>query len=315
MTIDYNKVVGIIGLGMLGASIAERLLNQGTKINIYNRDKTKLKVFEEMGAKSFDNPCSLANECDFIITCVTNFESLKDVFFSKQGVIDSNNSQVIIADCTTIRPDQSLYCSKLLKEKKGITLLSAPIMGGPSDVKNGEIIAMISGDKKSFEKMYNIFEKISKHIFYLGKVNGISNSIKLALNLNIAIISLALSEGIILAIHSGIDPEMYLKILNLTKLKTGISENKGQKILKNDFSPSFFLKNMLKDLDLVMETSQKLKITLPITKLSRQLFHAANNYTDLKNKDYSAIFQFLNELNSSSGNLKKNSNHHSLSFL
>ncbi len=173
---------------------------------------------------------------------------------------------------------------------------------------------MVSGDRKSFDKMYNIFDKISKHIFYLGEVNGLSNSIKLALNLNIAIISLALSEGIILAIHSGIDPEIYLKILNLTKLKTGISENKGQKILKNDFSPSFFLKNMLKDLDLVMETSQKLQITLPITRLSRQLFHAANNYTDLKNKDYSAIFQFLNELNSS-GNLKKNSNHHSLSFL
>lgn len=166
MTIDYNKVVGIIGLGMLGASIAERLLNQGTKINIYNRDKTKLKVFEERGAKSFDNPCSFTNECDFIITCVTNFESLKDVFFSKQGVIDSNNSQVIIADCTTIRPDQSLYCSKLLKEKKGITLLSAPIMGGPSDVKNGEIIAMISGDKKSFEKL-TIFLKRFQNTYFI----------------------------------------------------------------------------------------------------------------------------------------------------
>ena len=101
MTLGY-KIVGIIGLGMLGASIAERLLNSGTKINMYNRDKTKLKVFENMGAKSFDNACSLANECDFIITCVTNFESLKDVLFNKQGIADSTNSQVIIADCTTV---------------------------------------------------------------------------------------------------------------------------------------------------------------------------------------------------------------------
>ncbi len=313
MTLSYKKVVGIVGLGMLGASITERLLNHGTKTNIYNRDKTKLKVFEEMGAKSFDNVCDLADESDFIITCVTNFESLKGVFFNKRGIIDSNNSQLIIADCTTIRPDQSSYCSKLLKEKKGIPLLSAPVMGGPSDAKNGELISMISGDKKSFEKMYEIFDKISRHIFYLGEDNGTSNSIKLALNLNIAIISLALSEGIILAIHSGIDPEIYLKIFNLTKLKTGISENKGQKILKNDFSPSFFLKNMLKDLDLVMETSQALQLSLPVTRLCHQLFHAANNYTDLKNKDYSAIFQFLYELNNS-GNLKKNSDHHSLSF-
>lgn len=304
MTLGYNKTAGIIGLGLLGASIAERLLSQGIKTNVYNRDKTKLKIFENTGAKSFEDVCSLANESDFIITCVTNFESLKDVFFNRKGIIHSNNEQLIIADCSTIRPDQSLYCSKLLKEKKGITLLSAPVMGGPSDAKNGQLITMISGNEKSFKSMYNIFDKISKHVFYLGEKNGIANSVKLALNLNIAIISLALSEGIILAMHSDIDPEVYLKIFNLTKLKTGISENKGQKILKNDFTPSFFLKNMLKDLELVMEISQLLQISLPVTRLSYQLFHTAaannnNNCTDLKNKDYSAIFQFLKELNDS----------------
>jgi 3-hydroxyisobutyrate dehydrogenase-like beta-hydroxyacid dehydrogenase len=299
MTLSYNKTVGIVGLGMLGNSIAERLSSQGIKINIYNRDKTKLKIFENMGAKSFEDACSLANESDYIITCVTNFESLKDVFFNRKGVIYSDNQQLIIADCSTIGPDQSTYCSKLLKEKRGITMLSAPVMGGPSDAKNGQLIAMISGDKKSFKSMHNIFNKISKHVFYMGENNGIANSVKLALNLNIAIISLALSEGIILAKHSGIDPEVYLKIFNLTKLKTGISENKGQKILKDDYTPSFFLKNMLKDLNLVMEISQSLQISLPVTRLSYKLFHAANNCMDLKNKDYSAIFQFLDELNDS----------------
>ena len=298
MTLGY-KTVGIAGLGKLGGSITERLLNSGTKINIYNRDKTKLKNFEDMGAKSFDNACALANESDFIITCVTNFESLKDVLFNKQGIAESNNTGLIVADCTTITPGQSCYCSKRLKEKNGMTLLSAPVMGGPSDAKNGELISIISGDKKSYEKMHDVFNKISKHAFYLGEDNGTSNSIKLALNLNLAIISLAFSEGIVLATRSGIDPETYLKIFNLTKLKTGISENKGQKILKSDFSPSFFLKNMLKDLDLVMEMSQSLQLSLPVTSLTQQLFRAANNCNDKKNKDYSIIFQFIDELNGS----------------
>src|SRR6185312_12878043 len=124
MTWSYNKTVGIVGLGMLGTGIPERLLSQGIKINIYNRDKTKLKVFENTEAKSFENVYSLANESNYIITCVTNFESLKDVFFNKNGVIHSNNKQLIIADCKTIRPDQSAYCSKLLKKKKDITMLS-----------------------------------------------------------------------------------------------------------------------------------------------------------------------------------------------
>jgi 3-hydroxyisobutyrate dehydrogenase len=299
MTISHNKIVGVIGLGMMGASIVERLLNKDTKIKVYNRSPSKVKSFESKGVESFESPCSLANECDFIITCVADFESLKEIFFNKQGIIDSNNSQLIIADCTTIRPDQSVFCYELLKEKKGMTLLSAPVMGGPMDAKNGELLLMISGDKKAYENIYDILLKISKNIFYLGEKNGISNSAKLALNLNIAAIYLALSEGIIFSMHSGIDPSVYLKIFNLSKLRTSISENKGIKILKNDFSPSFYLKHMFKDLNLVIETAKSLQLSLPVTEASQKLFGKASMNEDLKDKDYSAIFQFLEELNKS----------------
>lgn len=289
-----NKTIGIIGLGMLGSKIAERLLDRKISIIIYNRDKTKLKNFENHNIRSVDNPCTLANECDFIIICVTNFESLKDIFFSKEGIIECKKENLIVADCSTISPDESIYCSKLLKEK-GIILLSAPVLGGPTDAKNGELISIISGDKESFNKVNNIFEIFSKHIFYLGENNGLSSSLKIALNLNIAIISLALAEGIILSKHSGIDPAIFLKILNLSKFKTSISENKGQKMLNNDFTPSFYLKNMLKDLDLATRLSDSLQISLPITKSSQQLFQEASHDENLKNKDYSAIFYFLNE--------------------
>ena len=297
MTISHNKIVGVIGLGMLGASIVERLLSKDTKIKVYNRSPSKVKSFENKGVESFESPCSLANECDFIITCVTNFESLKEIFFNKQGIVDSNNSQLIIADCTTIRPDQSLICYELLKEKKGMTLLSTPVMGGPIDAKNGELLLMVSGDKKAYENIYDILFKISKNIFYLGEKNGISNSVKLALNLNIAAIYLALSEGIIFSMHSGIDPSVYLEIFNLSKLRTSISENKGIKILKKDFSPSFYLKHMLKDLNLVIETAKSLQLSLPVTEISQKLFDKASIQGNLKDKDYLAIFQFLDELN------------------
>jgi 3-hydroxyisobutyrate dehydrogenase len=298
MTLTHKKT-GVIGLGMLGASIADRLLNKGMEINVYNRSQSKVKSFESKGVKSFENPYSLANECDFIITCVADFESLKEILFSKQGIVESNNSQLIIADCTTIKPDQSLFCSKLLKEKKGMTLLSVPVMGDPFDAKNDELILMVSGDKKAYENVYTTLLKISKNIFYLGKENGISNSVKLALNLNIAAIYLALSEGIIFAMHSGIDPSIYLKIFNHSKLKSNISENKGIKILKNDFSPSFYLKHMFKDLNLVIETDKSLQLSLPVTETSRKLFSKANTQKNLKDKDYSAIFQLLDELNKS----------------
>ena len=117
MTLGY-KTVGIVGLGKLGGSITERLLNSGTKINMYNRDKTKLKVFENTGAKSFDNVCALANESDFIMTCVTNFESLKDVLFNKQGIAESTNGELIVADCNNYHPKPIMLLRKTAKGKK-----------------------------------------------------------------------------------------------------------------------------------------------------------------------------------------------------
>lgn len=298
MSPHSDNSIGVIGVGMLGSGIIERLLSNNVRVNVYGRNKTKLESLEKKGVKIFHNPSSLADNSEFIITCVTNYEALKDVLFGKNGIISSSNKQAIILDCTTVTPKQSANCSDLIKKQNGITLLSVPVMGGPSDARKGDLISLVSGDKDSYEKAYPILEYFSKHIFYLGKINGLSNSIKLALNLNIAIITLALSEGLVLANHSGIDPNLYLKILNLTKLKTGISERKGQMMISNDYPPSFFLKNMLKDIDLVMEMSHSLGLVLPMTSMSQQLFRAANKQDDRKEMDYSVIYAFLEELNS-----------------
>lgn len=298
MSPDSDISIGVIGVGMLGSSIIERLLDNHVKVNIYGRNKIKLKSLEKRGAKIFDNPSSLTDHTEFIIICVTNYDALRDILFGKNGVVNSSNKQVIILDCTTVTPKQSANCSDLINKRDGITFLSVPVMGGPTDARNGDLISLVSGNKDSYDKAYPVLAYFSKHIFYLGKINGLSNSIKLALNLNIAIITLALSEGLLLANHSGIDPNLYLKILNLTKLKTGISERKGQMMINNDYPPSFFLKNMLKDIDLIMEMSHNLGLVLPMTSMSQQLFRAANKQDDRKELDYSVIYAFLKELNS-----------------
>lgn len=300
MSPHSDNPIGVIGVGMLGSGIIERLLSNHVKVNIYGRNKARLDILEKKGANLFHNPSSLADHSNFIITCVTNYDALKDVLFGDKGVINSSNKQAIILDCTTITPKQSAKCAELMNKQNEIAFLSVPVMGGPTDARKGDLISLVSGNKDSYEKAYPILEYFSKHIFYLGKINGLSNSIKLALNLNIAIITLALSEGLVLANHSGIDPNLYLKILNLTKLKTGISERKGQMMISNDYPPSFFLKNMLKDIDLVMEMSHNLGLVLPMTSMSQQLFRAANKQDDRKEMDYSVIYAFLEELNSES---------------
>jgi len=303
VTLHSDKSIGVIGIGMLGTGIIECLLDNHVKVSIYGRNKTKLKSFKETDAKIFDTPRSLADNSEFIITCVTNYDALKDVLFGKDGVINSINKHLIIIDCTTITSEQSVNCSSMVRKKNGFTFLSVPVMGGPTDASKGLLISLVSGDKDSYEKASPVLEIFSKHIFYLGETNGLSNSIKLALNLNIALITLALCEGLIVSTHSGVDPNLYLKILNLTKLKTGISERKGPMMINKSYSPSFFLKNMLKDIDLVMQMSHDKGLVLPMSSMSQQLFRAAIKNKAREEMDYSVIYDFLEELNSDRKNM------------
>jgi 3-hydroxyisobutyrate dehydrogenase len=181
---------------------------------------------------------------------------------------------------------------------KNISMLSIPVMGGPNAALEGRLIPIVSGEEKTFKKIKNILEKLGNPVFYIGNKEGSSNAIKLALNLNIGLLAMALSEGLLLSNRYDIDPTLYLKIFNSTNFKTGMSETKGPKMINDDYHPSFYLKNMRKDLGLVMAAAQEKELSLPVTGIAFQLYNyaAKSIYADL---DYTGVYKFLKKLNSS----------------
>jgi 3-hydroxyisobutyrate dehydrogenase len=284
--------VGVIGLGMMGSRMAIRLLNTGHQISVYNRDMLKAKPFAKIsGVTILKTPRDVALNCDFILICITDFDALKDVCFGENGIVAAHRKQLIIANSSTISPEQSKYCAERLRQKE-IDLIGMPVMGGPAAAEKGEIVPIVSGPKAAFLKVKPIIDKLAKSVFYIGEDAGWANVVKLALNLNIALIAGALSEGIILVKAADIKPEIFIEILNATYFATGLSRNKGPKMVKNDFVPSFYLKNMLKDLELTTSTSQSIGISLPLTSVAQQIYRTANNmgYSEL---DYTALTAFM----------------------
>jgi 3-hydroxyisobutyrate dehydrogenase len=174
-------------------------------------------------------------------------------------------------------------------------MLGMPVMGGPAAAEAGELVPMVAGSRQAFEKVKKVIEKLGK-TFYIGEKDGSANAIKLALNLNIALVASAVSEGILLAEGSGINPSIFVEVLNSTYFKTGLSEKKGPKMIKNDFSPSFHLKNMLKDLALATDTARAAGITLPQTALAEQIFRAASD-SGFSDQDYTSVCAFLAKMN------------------
>lgn len=287
--------IGIIGTGLMGSAIAERLIERGFTVYVHNRTKQRSDALVRKGGIRIGNPSELGKKCNYVIISVTDGNAVKEILFGNNGLIYSNNNQLSIIDTSTVLPEDSIYCANLMK-RKGYAMIQAPIMGGPDATRKGDVISIVSGDKKIMDKCRRILTNFSKKIFYAGHRDGAANYLKLGLNLNIALIAISLSESIIFIKKSKTDPTIFLDILNSTYFKTGLSEVKGPKMIRNNFEPKFFLKNMLKDVQLLNECAKRNNASLSFSSLAEQYFRMAANrgYSEL---DYTAILKLFGEFN------------------
>ncbi|MDP3779815.1 MAG: NAD(P)-dependent oxidoreductase [Nitrosopumilaceae archaeon] len=285
--------VGIIGTGMLGSAVGIHLLDSGFELTAYNRTKSKTDELAKKGARVVDFPKDVAKSSDVVITIVKNADAVKDVSFGNNGIVEGSHDGLIVADMSTINPVESKIIAKKFSEH-GITMLDTPVMGGPNVAIDGKLVMMASGNKTIFEKHRKVFDTISNQIFFLGEV-GTAHAVKLAMNIQIALLALAISEGITLARGANVDPEIFLKILNSTYFKTGMSENKAYKMIKGSFEPTFTLTNLKKDLDTINEAAMAFGVSLPISAKANEIFQKAVDagFGDL---DYTAILAYIKQL-------------------
>ncbi|MDX1533150.1 MAG: NAD(P)-dependent oxidoreductase [Nitrosopumilaceae archaeon] len=282
--------IGLIGTGMLGTAVGLNLLEKKYQIIAQNRTKEKTQELEKKGAKIVETPKDVAQECDFLITCVKDAEAVKDVAFGNNGIIKANNENLIVCDMSTINPLASKDIARQFSEH-GVIMLDTPVMGGPNVAIKGELVMMVAGNKSSFEQHKEILDAIASKVFYLGE-NGTAHAIKLAMNLQIAMLALSLSEGITLARGANVDPKIFLEILNSTYFKTGMSENKAFKMIEDKFEPTFLLRNLKKDLHTINESAESFNLKLPMSSMAEEIYQKAidDGFGDL---DYTGILAYL----------------------
>ncbi len=292
--------IGVIGTGMLGYAICTRLLKSKLKVIVYNRTKSKALDLIDLGAKIVETPKEVALNSEIIFTVIKDASSVNAVSFGKNGIIYGNHKDLVVSDISTINPIDSIEIHKKFS-KYNISMLDTPVMGGPKAAMNGELILMASGNKIIYKKYKNIFKRIAKQTFYLGKY-GTSHLIKLSMNMQIAFLAISISEGMILAKKASIDPKRFLKILNSTYFKTGMSENKAYKMANNNFKPTFMLKNLKKDLNIIVSVARSFNLNLPITRKINSIYQNAD-HEGFGELDYTGIFSYLNKISNTSDKL------------
>jgi len=288
------KKIGIIGLGMLGNAVAGHLLDSGFEVTVYNRTKEKTIQAREKGAKVVASPKMVAENSELIIMVVKDAAAVKEISFEKDGIIEGKHEKLIVADMSTIDPSESKNIARKFQEHN-IHKLDIPVMGGPNVAITGDLVMMASGNKESFDHCKNVFEKIANKVFFLGE-SGVAHSIKLAMNLQITMLALALSEGIIFVNKANVDPKIFLKILNSTYFKTGMSEKKAYKMIDGKFDATFTLANLKKDISTITSAAKSLGIELPMIKKAEQVYENAikEGFGEI---DYTGIIKYIKKIN------------------
>ena len=286
--------IGIIGTGMLGEAVGLHLLDSGFEVTVFNRTKDKVGNLVKHGATAVDTPKDVAEKSELIITVVKDASAVSDVAFGEDGIIHGTHDELTIADMSTINPNSAKEISQKFSDS-GISFLEIPVMGGPNVAIDGKLVMMISGNEKTYEKFSDVFDTIAEKTFFLGE-SGTAHSIKLAMNLQIAMLALSLSEGITFTRKAGFDPEIFLKILNSTYFKTGMSEKKAYRMIKDNFEPTFTLQNLKKDLDTINEAAESFNAELSMSKMASKVYQNAMDagFSDI---DYTGILAYLKKIN------------------
>ena len=285
--------IGIIGTGMLGEAVGLHLLDVGYEITVFNRTKEKTENLKKNGAIVVESPKHVAENSDLVIIVVKDADAVNNIVFGNSGLMGGMHDGMCIADMSTVNPNSTKEISEKVTET-GIDYLEIPVMGGPNVAIKGKLVLMASGEKIIFEKFKTVFDSIAEQSFYLGNT-GTAHSIKLAMNLQISMLALSLSEGITLTEKAGFDPEIFLKVLNSTYFKTGMSEGKAYKMIKENYEPTFTLSNLKKDLDTINDAADSCNVELPMAKLARKVYSDAKN-AGLGEMDYTGIIEYIKKL-------------------
>ena len=285
--------IGLVGTGMLGEAVGLHLLKSGHSLTVYNRTKSKTSNLEKNGAIISDTPKHVAKSSELVITCVKDTDAVHEILFAEDGIIAGKHDGLVVAEMSTINPSSVIQNSKRLGAD-GIRSLEIPVMGGPNVAIDGKLVLMASGSKDVFDQYKHVFGTIANKTFFLGK-SGSAHSIKIAMNLQISLLALALSEGIILTKKAGFDPEKFLEILNSTYFKTGMSENKAHKMIMDEFEPTFTLKNLKKDLGIITEAAKDFGAVLPMAERANEIYGDAVK-AGFGEIDYTGILAHIKKL-------------------
>src|SRR5271155_4165151 len=284
-----KPTVGLIGLGLMGKPMGHNFLKAGFPLVVWNRSAAKADDLVRAGAKLGANPREVAAQADVLFTIVSDPPALEEVLNGANGVFAGLRRGSIYIESSTISPDLARKTAATCAER-GIDFLDAPVTGGTWGAEKGELLFMIGGKAETLERAKPVLEAVGKKFFLLGP-NGAGQTVKLAMNMILALQVEAFSESLALVTGSGVAGEKLVEVLQASMARSGVLDVKIPAILKGEFKASFPLKLMHKDMRLALELAKENGVAMPAGAAAYQTYSAVKDASK-DDPDFAAVARF-----------------------
>jgi 3-hydroxyisobutyrate dehydrogenase-like beta-hydroxyacid dehydrogenase len=282
--------LGFVGLGVMGGNMVARLLDKGHAMTGYNRTRSKAKWLMDRGMSWADSPRAVVQAADVVFTMVTNSAAMQVLTDGPDGILAGLQKGQTLVDMSTVSPSYSRCLAEKVRAK-GADMIDAPVSGSVTTLQQGKLSVMVGGRRETFERMKPLLEDIGPKVTYVGD-NGMALSMKIAVNLSLAVQMLAFSEGVLLAEKSGIGRETAVEVLTHSAVASPMVQYRGPFVLQQPDEAWFDVNMMQKDMLLALEMGRQLNVPLPSTALANEFLTAARGM-GWEKKDFAVVFDVL----------------------
>ena len=274
------KRITVAGLGIIGSAWAQNLHADGLAVRGWNRTPKPFPFYEADLAKA-------VADAEMIIIVVADPPAVESVL---NVIVPHLKPGQLVAQSSTISAHWTKLFAKQV-EATGALFLEAPFTGSKPAAEARKTVFYVGGTDEIVAKAKPVLSRLSAHILHIGAV-GTASSLKLAMNLNLAVMSEALSESLALARAEGIADEIFFEALHINVGRSGLSDLKEPKFRAKDYAPQFSLKHMNKDLRLALETAASHSLTLGQTANLKQTYDRGME-AGWKEEDYIGLVRYL----------------------
>jgi len=260
--------IGIAGVGRMGAAIAERLMETGQDMLVWNRSRDKLVALEAKGAVACASPAALAEAAEVIVTILTDAAAIEAVYDGADGLLSQELDGRLVIEMSTVRPETEQALAERVRRASG-AFVECPVGGTVAPAKGGKLLGFAGGEAADVERARPVLEALCRRLEHVGPV-GAGSSVKLAINLPLAVYWQTLGEALSLCRSLGLDETRLVDMIGDSSAGPNVLKNRADvvaKALSGEQVPGTFdIDGMRKDLKVMLDEAEGLGADLPITK-------------------------------------------------